>query len=266
MGHQISELRIRILVYIHELPIRPLLGNSHPRSCALSHGLYTTGRTDVFIRRTICCGSMNSPCTHALRWTTLPTMNADQLRPNDDQTMNTTLSRSNNAQAEDRPTVWTRTDDAKTAGRKRVTVAQAAELLGLSAEAVRSRVQRGTLESEKVSGTVYVLLEDPAQTRPNTDKAHPQDGTQRNLIGDQTEFIGSLQGQIEWLRREVERKDTLLMTLMQRVPELDPARDATPEPRYGPETTSTAPDRGTSQKDNVTQENPSWWRRFFSFE
>ena len=195
-------------------------------------------------------------------------MNADQLRPTDDQTMNTTLSRSNNAQAEDRPTVWTRTDDAKTAGRKRVTVAQAAELLGLSAEAVRSRVQRGTLESEKVSGTVYVLLEDTAQTHPNTDKAHPKDGTQRKLIGDQTEFIGSLQGQIEWLRREVERKDTLLMTLMQRVPELDPARgDATPEPRDGPETASAAPDRGTYvTKDNVTQENPSWWRRFFGFE
>ena len=193
-------------------------------------------------------------------------MNADQLSQKDDQSTNTTLSRSNNAQAEDRPTVWTRTDDAKTAGWKRVTVAQAAELLGLSAEAVRSRVQRGTLESEKIAGTVYVLLEETAQTRPNIDESHAKDGTQANIIGDQTEFIGSLQGQIEWLRREVERKDTLLMTLMQRVPELDPARDATPEPRDDPETASAAPHRDTSQKDNVTQENPSWWRRFFGFE
>jgi hypothetical protein len=38
MGHQISEPRIRILVYIHELPRRGLLGNSYPRSCALSQG------------------------------------------------------------------------------------------------------------------------------------------------------------------------------------------------------------------------------------
>ena len=193
-------------------------------------------------------------------------MNADRLHPNDDQTTNTARSRSNNARAEDRPSVWTRTDDAQTAGPKRLTVAQAAELLGLSAEAVRSRVQRGTLQSEKVGGTVYVLLEDTAQTRPNNHESHPTDGTQTNIIGDQTEFIGSLQGQIEWLRREVERKDTLLMTLMQRVPELDPARDATPEPRDDPETASAAPHRDTSQKDNVTQENPSWWRRFFGFE
>jgi excisionase family DNA binding protein len=193
-------------------------------------------------------------------------MNADRLRPNDDQTTNTARSRSNNARAKDQPTVWTRSDDTQMAGRKRLTVAQAAELLGLSAEAVRSRVQRGTLQSEKVGGTVYVLLEDTVQARPNTDEAHATDGAQTNLIGDQTEFIGSLQGQIEWLRREVERKDTLLMTLMQRVPELDPVRDPTPEPRDDPEKASAAPGKGTSPKDNVTQEKPSWWRRFFGFE
>ena len=194
-------------------------------------------------------------------------MNADRLRPNDDQTMNTARSRSNNARAEDRPTVWTRSDDAQTAGRKRLTVAQAAELLGLSAEAVRSRVQRGTLESEKVGGTVYVLLEDTTQTRPNTDEAHATDGTQTNLIGDQTEFIGSLQGQIEWLRREVERKDTLLMTLMQRVPELGPMRDATPEPRDAHETASKDVSGGDQVPPSNTEEpRASWWKRFFGFD
>jgi hypothetical protein len=140
-------------------------------------------------------------------------------------------------------------------------VAQAAKLLGLSAEAVRSRVQRGTLESEKVGGTVYVLLEDSAQTRPNTDETQASTGTQTHLSGDQTDFIASLQGQIEWLRGEVERKDTLLMTLMQRIPELEAPREA----RDDPETASAAPGRGTAQKDNVTQEKPSWWRRFFGF-
>ena len=140
-------------------------------------------------------------------------------------------------------------------------MAQTAELLGLSAEAVRSRIQRGTLESEKVDGTVYVLLEDTAQTRPNTDEAHPQDGTQTNLIGDQTEFIGSLQGQIEWLRREVERKDTLLMTLMQRVPELGPMRDA--------HETASKDMSGGDEVPPSNMEEPrasSWWKRFFGFD
>ena len=48
----------------------------------------------------------------------------------------------------------------------RVTVADAARLLGLSAEAVRIRIKRGTLASEKVEGTVYVIL-DADPTRPN---------------------------------------------------------------------------------------------------
>jgi hypothetical protein len=38
-------------------------------------------------------------------------------------------------------------------------VAEAADALGISAEAVRMRVRRGTLRSEHVEGTVYVLLD-----------------------------------------------------------------------------------------------------------
>ena len=45
---------------------------------------------------------------------------------------------------------------------------------------------------------------------------------------------------IEWLQREIERKDTLLMYLMQRVPELE----AAPEPRESPETSSESDNKG----------------------
>src|SRR5215218_2128962 len=51
----------------------------------------------------------------------------------------------------------------------RVTVADAARLLGLSAEAVRLRIKRGTLASEKVEGSVYVIL-DADPTRPSADR------------------------------------------------------------------------------------------------
>lgn len=181
--------------------------------------------------------------------------------------MNNDRARSNTDRAHDRPNVWTRADDSRTTDQTRFTVAQAAEMLGLSAEAVRSRVQRGTLESEKVGGTVYVLLEDAAQTRPNTDEIRTQDGTQTHLGADQTEFIASLQGQIEWLRREVERKDTLLMTMMQRVPELEPVRDAVSEPPDAPETASEATDRReASPEPREPPERRSWWRRFFGFD
>ena len=56
--------------------------------------------------------------------------------------------------------------------RRRLTVSQATEELGISAEAVRSRVKRGTLQSTKEGGTVYVLLT-TAPTRPDHDRARP---------------------------------------------------------------------------------------------
>lgn len=181
--------------------------------------------------------------------------------------MNNDRARSNNARAAGRPAVWTRADDDRTTDQTRFTVAQAAEMLGLSAEAVRSRVQRGTLESEKVGGTVYVLLEDTTQTRPNTDETTDDTRAQTPLSGDQTEFIASLHGQIEWLRREVERKDTLLMTLMQRVPELDPVREGASESREAPETASEGKDRGeVPPEPQEPSQRRSWWRRFFGVE
>jgi hypothetical protein len=138
----------------------------------------------------------------------------------------------------------------------RVTVAQAAELLGLSAEAVRSRVQRGTLKSTRVDGSVYVLL-DADQTRPNTDEQDAQTADRTRSGGDQTEFIASLQEQIEWLRREVERKDTLLMSLMQRIPELEPPR----EPREA--TTEASEEPARAEGPPQEEEQRSWWRKLF---
>jgi hypothetical protein len=60
-------------------------------------------------------------------------------------------------------------------------VAEAARLLNTSAEAIRSRVKRGTLESIKEGKTVYVLLD--------TDQAPPLNlildspGLRRRTVG-----------------------------------------------------------------------------------
>jgi hypothetical protein len=150
----------------------------------------------------------------------------------------------------------------------KVTVAEAAQLLGLSAEAVRSRVQRGTLKSTKERGTVYVLLDVVDQTRPNTDESSAQAGIQTHLSGDQTDYIASLEGQIDWLRREVERKDTLLMTLMQRIPELEAPRDTASDAREAPVTPSEerGNNRGRGRPEEGESQKPSWWKRFLGVE
>jgi hypothetical protein len=52
---------------------------------------------------------------------------------------------------------WERT--SRRPDRRRVTVAEASEILGVTVEAVGGRIKRGTLEHERDSGTVYALIE-----------------------------------------------------------------------------------------------------------
>jgi hypothetical protein len=56
-----------------------------------------------------------------------------------------------------------------------LTVGEAAEALGITTEAARMRVKRGTLNSTRIDGTVYVLLDRP-NPRPNGPNARPNDG------------------------------------------------------------------------------------------
>jgi excisionase family DNA binding protein len=50
---------------------------------------------------------------------------------------------------------------------QRLTVKEAADALGISSDAVRTRIQRGTLRSIHERGRVWVVL-DPDETRSNT--------------------------------------------------------------------------------------------------
>ena len=118
---------------------------------------------------------------------------------------------------EDRSTFERRQD------RRRVTVAEASEILGITAEAVRTRIKRGKLDSVKEppdrTGTVYVLLQTD-QTRPNVDPT-PQ-GQDQTI--DQTELVETLREQVAYLQgviavrdqelalraEEIRRRDTAL--------------------------------------------------------
>jgi hypothetical protein len=110
---------------------------------------------------------------------------------------------------------------------RRVTVAEAAEYLGITAEAVRTRIKRGKLVSVKEppdrTGTVYVLLR-ADQTRPNVDPtSQGQDQTSdQTATGGGDRYTRSLENQVEYLRRQLDeerearrRADTILAQLSQ---------------------------------------------------
>ncbi len=149
---------------------------------------------------------------------------------------------------------------------QRHTVKEAADVLGITVDAVRGRIRRGTLDSVKLDGVVYVLLDatNREQQRDKSatefDEAAQQTADQAGLVIDQAELVRELRGHIDWLRREVERKDTIIMSLTQRIPELE----APQEPRDASEKASPRSDRDTTTGDSQEPaQRRSWLYRFF---
>jgi hypothetical protein len=58
-------------------------------------------------------------------------------------------------------------------GDKRYSIPNAAKVLGLTEEAVRQRVKRGTLDSIKVGGSLFVLLNNDTSANLSNDQEQP---------------------------------------------------------------------------------------------
>jgi hypothetical protein len=146
---------------------------------------------------------------------------------------------------------------------RRLTVAEAAQVLGISAEAVRGRIRRDTLPVEREGGTVYVLVDHPAEGRTTDD----QPRTTSDQPGDRTDLlIAELQDRVRSLEEANRENRRIIAALTQRIP----AIEAPPEPSEAPESggdeqqgRGPAPDTGSPQEGT---ERRSWWRTFFGFE
>jgi excisionase family DNA binding protein len=137
----------------------------------------------------------------------------------------------------------------------RLTVAEAARALGISQDAVRKRIARGTISHDRdESGRVFVYLS-PSETVHKTD----QDTASKTV---QDAYIQSLEDQIAFLRRELERKDGILLNLTERIPQLE----APSEARESPQTAEEEPEREEPRPaTGGAQEGIQrpWWRRMF---
>ena len=106
--------------------------------------------------------------------------------------------------------------------RQRVTVAQAAEILGVTVEAVRGRIKRKKLEHERHSGTVYVLLpadQMPTGRQPGDDQTTDQTQSDSTaLISAKDETIATLRDQLEAERQAHAEARRLLMAALERIP------------------------------------------------
>jgi hypothetical protein len=148
-----------------------------------------------------------------------------------------------------------------------VPVPEAARILGISPEAVRSRIQRGTLRKDKAAdGTVYVRL-DADQTRSygdeTTDETIDQSGVQTHLVGSLEDQISFLRAELVTRNEELRRKDHIIAALTERIPELE----ASPDSREGPVTVTEDTDKSSAPPEQQEpSQRRSWWRAFFGLE
>ena len=145
----------------------------------------------------------------------------------------------------------------QTTGR-RLSVSEAAEALGISGDAVRSRIKRGTLPTVREGGRVFVVL--GAADRPNAQAQPTSVPGEDRLYREMQERIRYLENQVEEEREARRRADTLLARLMDRLPELE----SPSEPRGEPETTVEPPERAEPRPDAPSRQEGArrpWWRR-----
>ena len=136
---------------------------------------------------------------------------------------------------------------------RRVTVSEAAELLGITAEAVRMRIKRGTLRSERQAGRVFVRLGPDQPTEHTTERTGPTE--------DRTaELIDTLREQLSEERQAHAEARRLLMAALERIP---PQLEA---PRESPQTVEEEPEGSEPRPATVESQEGAqrpWWRRVF---
>jgi hypothetical protein len=135
----------------------------------------------------------------------------------------------------------------------RMTVPEAADALGISQDAVRSRIGRGTLTSVRDGGGMFVML---GGDEPPTDQP-----------GESNALTSQMQGEIAYLREQLEAERQahaearrIIGGLVQRIPELEAPR----KPREASDThvpADTPTDAGGEAQEPA--EPRSWWQRMF---
>ncbi len=174
----------------------------------------------------------------------------------------------------DRTPTGIRLDNDRTA----VTIAEAARVLGLSTDAVRKRLQRGTIPGEKIGETWRVFLEvdaspvdrpDVSTQRPDRDRTRPE--PDRTATAGPDPLVETLREEVAYLREQLaersrelaaerERFDVLHREALARIPALGAGQDApsaSPQPRHATEATEPAADSSVPWWASL-----AFWRRW----
>jgi hypothetical protein len=142
----------------------------------------------------------------------------------------------------------------------KVSVYEAAEVMGVTVDAIRKRVSRGTIPHEKgEDGRVWVLLDtdqDAASKVHDTDQPR-SDATA--LISAKDETIAALREQLEQANERDRENRRIIAALTSRIP----AIEAPETVEEAPEGAEPHPGTEEPQEDVPRPQERSWWRRMF---
>ena len=135
--------------------------------------------------------------------------------------------------------------------------------MGITVDAVRSRIKRGTIAHVREGGRVYVLL-GADQGTTSHDQPTDRPGEPNALISEMRGRIEDLREQLEAERQAHAEARRIIAGLVERIP---PAIEASRETPGASETASAPAQRDTPFTDEERPQEPSerrsWWRRLW---
>jgi DNA-binding transcriptional MerR regulator len=150
-------------------------------------------------------------------------------------------------------------EDPRQDARHRLSVSEAAEALGVTVDAIRSRVKRDTIDHVREGGRVWILL-GADQGRPGHDQGDDRPGQSTTLMSQMQARIDSLERQLEEANERDRENRRIIAALTSRIP----AIEAPSEPRQSPtEAAEGEPDTTGPPEAETPAEGRPWWRRMF---
>jgi excisionase family DNA binding protein len=139
--------------------------------------------------------------------------------------------------------------------RRRLSVSEAADELGVTVDAIRSRIKRGTITHIRRGGRVWVILGADQGDRPGNRPA--QDQVEYSaLTSELRDRLRYVEGQLEAERQAHAESRRLLMAALERIPPQLESAETVEDASEGAESRS-----GTESPQEGAQR--PWWRRLF---
>src|SRR5829696_654907 len=134
--------------------------------------------------------------------------------------------------------------------------------MGVTVDAIRKRISRGTIPHERdVDGRVWVLLDTDQDTASNVHDTDQPQSAPDALISAKDETIAALREQLEEANERDRENRRIIAALTSRIPAIEApqeASEAAETVEKEPERTEPRPATGVAQEG---VQRRSWWRR-----